>query len=205
VPFPRKLLNEGEDVVLDLRPHWWFLAGPVATLVGLIVLSIVVQATLDSHPATLISAALVVIAMVWFVARYAKWTTTNFVVTTDRLIHRSGVIAKHGKEIPLERLNDIAFHQSIFERLIGAGDLMIESGGERGQQTFSDIRKPAVVQNIIYRQIEAGQARDADRAAGLRTSASIPDQLDRLDDLRRRGVITQAEFDAKKAKLLDQM
>ncbi|HET7651520.1 MAG TPA: PH domain-containing protein [Acidimicrobiales bacterium] len=213
MPFPRKLLNEGEDVVLDLRPHWWFLAGPVAALVAFIVLSIAVQSAFDPPDAvTLAMLAIGIVLMIWFLARYAKWSTTNFVVTTDRLIHRSGVIAKHGKEIPLERLNDISFHQSIWERMIGAGDLMIESGGERGQQTFSDIRKPATVQNIIYREIEAAQARDADRiagahaaAAGAGASTSIPDQLDRLDDLRRRGVITQAEFDAKKTKLLDQL
>lgn len=213
MPFPRKLLNEGEDVVLDLRPHWWFLAGPVAALVAFIVLSIAVQSAFDPPDAvTLAMLAIGVVLMVWFLARYSKWSTTNFVVTTDRLIHRTGVIAKHGKEIPLERLNDISFHQSIWERIIGAGDLMIESGGERGQQTFSDIRKPATVQNIIYREIESAQARDADRIAGAHSAAvasaaaaSIPDQLDRLDDLRRRGVITQAEFDAKKAKLLDQL
>jgi uncharacterized membrane protein YdbT with pleckstrin-like domain len=205
MPFPRKLLNEGEDVVLDLRPHWWFLAGPVAALVGFIVLSIFVQASIENDAVRLISAAPVVWAMLWFLVRYAKWSTTNFVVTTDRLIHRTGVIAKQGKEIPLERLNDITFNQSIFERVIGAGDLLIESGGERGQQTFHDVRKPALVQNIIYREIEAAQARDAERAAGFRSSTSIPDQIERLDDLRRRGIITQAEFDAKKTKLLDQL
>ena len=205
MPFPRKLLNEGEDVVLDLRPHWWFLAGPVAALIGFIVLSIAVQATIENDAVRLVSAVPVVWAMLWFLVRYAKWATTNFVVTTDRLIHRTGVIAKQGKEIPLERLNDITFNQSIFERLIGAGDLLIESGGERGQQTFHDVRKPALVQNIIYREIEAAQSRDAERAAGFRPGMSIPDQIDKLDDLRRRGVITQAEFDAKKAKLLDQL
>ena len=205
MPFPRKLLNDGEDVVLDLRPHWWFLAGPVTALVAFIVLSIVVQATFDNDAVKLLTAVPVVLAMVWFLVRYAKWATTNFVVTTDRLIHRSGVIAKQGKEIPLERLNDITFNQSIWERLIGAGDLLIESGGERGQQTFHDVRKPALVQNIIYREIEAAQARDADRIAGVRQTASIPEQIDQLDDLRRRGVISQAEFDAKKTKLLDQL
>ena len=205
MPFPRKLLNDNEDVVLDLRPHWWFLSGPVAALVGFIVLSIFVQSTTDNDPATIATVVPVIFCMLWFVVRYMKWTTTNFVLTTDRLIYRSGVVAKHGKEIPLERLNDISFHQSVFERLIGAGDLLIESGGERGQQTFADIRRPAQVQNEIYRQIEAGQARDAERMAGFRGGLSIPEQLEKLDDLRRRGVVSQAEFDAKKAKLLDQL
>ena len=80
-------------------------------------------------------------------------------------VYRSGVVAKHGKEIPLERVNDISFHQSVFERMIGAGDLIIESGGERGQQHFADIRRAAFVQNEIYRQIEASQDRTADRMA----------------------------------------
>ena len=206
MPFPRKLLNDGEDIVLDLRPHWWFLSGPVVTLVVFIVLSIALMAAVEPPDAiVLVILAAGVALMIWFLARYAKWATTNFVVTSDRLIHRSGVIAKQGLEIPLERVHNIHFHQSIWERIIGAGDLLIESGGERGQQTFNDIRKPALVQNIIYRTIEAAHARDHERVAGMRQSDSIPEQIDKLDDLRRRGVISQAEFDAKKAKLLDQL
>ena len=90
------------------------------------------------------------------------------------------------------------------ERLIGSGDLMIESGGERGQQHFHDISRPSRVQNEIYRQIEAAAARDADRMAGRR-ELSVPEQLEKLDALRQRGVISQAEFDAKKQQLLDRM
>src|SRR5256885_803249 len=127
MPFPRKLLNESEDVILDLRPHWIQLAGPGLLLVLFMAISIVVQSKTDSRPATIASLLPVVVGLVFFLARYATWSTTNFVVTTDRLVFRSGVLAKHGKEIPLERLNDISFHQGIFERIIGAGDLMIES------------------------------------------------------------------------------
>jgi uncharacterized membrane protein YdbT with pleckstrin-like domain len=204
MPFPRKLLNEGEDVVLDLRPHWWFLSGPVAAVAAAVALTVWVLNVTDNDAARIAAAVVLVVSALWLAGRYARWATTNFVVTTDRLIYRSGVIAKHGKEIPLDRLNDITFHQSVFERLIGAGDLMIESGGERGQQTFSDIRRPALVQNEIYRQIELSQNRLADRMAG-RAALSVPEQIEKLDELRRRGVISQAEFDAKKKKLLDQL
>jgi uncharacterized membrane protein YdbT with pleckstrin-like domain len=197
-------LNEGEEVVLDLHPHWWFLAGPVlAVLVTLIGAGAISVLNLPDWLWYVVT-GLLVIDLLWLLARLAKWATTNFVVTSDRLIYRSGVLAKQGKEIPLERLNDISFNQSIFERLLGAGDLLIESGGERGQQAFTDIKRPAFVQNEIYRQIEASQARDADRMAGRR-ELSIPEQLDKLDELRQRGVISQAEFDAKKAQLLERM
>jgi uncharacterized membrane protein YdbT with pleckstrin-like domain len=204
VAFPPKLLNEGEQVVLDLHPHWWSFFGPAFAL-GVTIGATIAVIILDL-PSWLQYAllALALINLLWLLARLAKWVTTNFVVTTDRLIYRSGVLAKSGKEIPLERLNDISFNQSIFERIIGAGDLLIESGGERGQQSFTDIRRPQQVQNEIYRQIEAAQARDSDRMAGRR-ELSIPEQIDKLDELRSRGVISQAEFDAKKSQLLERM
>jgi uncharacterized membrane protein YdbT with pleckstrin-like domain len=204
VAFPPKLLNDGEEIVLDLRPHWWFFFGPSAALVLAVVATIAAAAFELPDWLWLGLLGLTGLNLLWLLGRLARWQTTNFVVTTDRLIYRSGVIAKQGKEIPLERLNDISFHQTIFERLLGAGDLMIESGGERGQQAFSDIPHPSNVQNEIYRQIELAQGRDADRMAGRR-ELSIPEQLDKLDDLRQRGVLTQAEFDLKKSQLLDRM
>lgn len=204
--FPPKLLNDGEEIVLDLRPHWWFFVGPAFWLLAAIVATVVVTTLWDDEPNAVVYAllALVVLMIVWLVLRLAKWATTQFVVTTERLIARQGVVAKKGIEIPLERINDITFNQNVRERLMGSGDLMIQSGGERGQQHFSNIRRPARVQNEINRQMEAAAARDADRMAGRR-ELSIPEQLDKLDELRQRGVISQAEFDAKKAQLLDRM
>ncbi len=202
--FPKKYLNDGEEVILDLRPHWFFLFGPAIALIGSLALAIWVSQAVDSDVALFPALAVAVVALLWFLRRYAEWFTTDFVLTTDRLIYRSGVLAKQGKEIPLERLNDISFNQTILERMLGAGDLLIESGGERGQQHFHDIRRPARVQNEIYRQIEMAQARDADRMAGRR-ELSIPEQIEKLDELRQRGVITQAEFEAKKTQLLDRL
>ena len=204
MPFPRKLLNDNEDVILDLRPHWWFLSGPVAAVVVTVALTIFVAAI--GAPGLLLVATLVLVlvTLVWLLLRFLRWTTTNFVVTTDRLVFRSGVLSKQGREIPLERVNDITFHASLFERVIGAGDLVIESAGERGQQMFTDIPHPMQVQNEVYRQIEAAQQRNADRMAGRR-ELSVPEQLEKLDELRQRGVISQAEFDTKKSQLLDRM
>lgn len=205
--FPRKYLNEGEDIVVELRPHWFFLAGPGVALAGSLLLAIVVSSRVagDVQRLALIPLLLLVLlALGWFVVRYAKWATTTFVVTTDRLIHRTGVISKSGREIPLERLNDVSFHSTLFQRLLGAGDLLIESAGERGQQLFSSFPHPERTQNLIHHQIELAQARDADRIAGRREPSPL-EQLERLDELRQRGVISQAEFEVKKAKLLDRL
>src|SRR5579872_7185315 len=202
VAFSRKLLNDGEDVILDLEPNWSTLAKPVAALV--VVLAATIAAYLLDHLAGALVAIVLVVTIVWVTIRVIRRRTTNFVVTTDRLVYRSGIIAKHGKEIPLERVNDIAFHQTVFERLIGTGDLSIESAGAQSRETFGDIPRPAKVQNEIYRQMEACAARHADRVAG-RQELSVPEQLEKLDDLRQRGIISAAEFDAKKQQLLGRL
>jgi uncharacterized membrane protein YdbT with pleckstrin-like domain len=166
--------------------------------------------TITDPPGALLALAgvLVLAALAWFGLTYARWTTTDFVVTSDRLIYRHGVLAKKGIEIPLERVNTVFFSQSILERILGSGDLVIESAGEMGRQNFSNVRKPSAVQNEIYRQMEANENRKFDRISGAprpAAGASIPEQIQQLDALRQQGVLTEAEFQAKKADLLNRM
>ncbi len=199
--FPQELLNEGEEIVLDLRPHPWFLARQIVAVLLALVLVIVLFMKVDVDVVRYIGLGALALAVIWLLVALVHWRTTELVLTGDRLIYRTGILAKSGREIPLERINDITFNQSLFERIIGAGDLLVESGGERGQQTFTDILKPQRVQNEIYRQVEANQNRVADRMAGRR-EVSVAEHIDQLDDLRKRGVITEAEFQDKKADLL---
>ncbi len=130
-----------------------------------------------------------------------SWQTTHFVLTSDRLIFRSGILAKHSRDIPLEKVEYLDSRQTFFERLIGAGDLVIKSGDEQ-QQAFSDIPHPDAVQREINTQMEANQSRSM--GGGYRAQ-SIPDQIAALADLLDRGAISPAEFEAKKAQLLDRL
>ncbi len=209
MPYPKKNLNENETIALDMHPHWWYFAEPACTLVGAIVLGIVVAAqdtsgTLNDILHWLVIAALVLSA-IWLVSRYVKWRTTNFVITSQRLIFRQGFIAKTGIEIPLERVNNVNFSQGIFERILGAGDLLIESGGEDGQQRFTDIRHPDKVQNLIHEQMEHVARRRGGYAAAAAPLAApnVAEQLERLEGLMQRGTITPEEFELQKRKLLD--
>ncbi|HEY8546299.1 MAG TPA: PH domain-containing protein [Acidimicrobiales bacterium] len=217
MPFPRKLLNEGEEIVLDLHPHWWYFAVQLAALLGSLVLGVIVATSNPSGTLGKVTgvtvAVLILGCLVWFGSRYAQWVTTNFVVTTDRLIYRHGVLAKHGIEIPLERVNTVFFGQSIFERILRTGDLVIESAGEGGRQAFSNVRHPSAVQNEIYKQMEENENRKFDRIGreareGDDTgsgSLSIPEQIRQLDELRKEGVVSEEEFKLKKQQLLDRM
>ena len=145
--------------------------------------------------------------MIWlitFLVKLAEWRTTHFVLTSDRLIVRSGVLSKQGTEIPLERINDLSYHQSLFERMVGAGDLVIESAGERGQDRFPRIPHPDRAQQFVYTEIENNRQ----RISGVhidQQEASIPEQIAELAKLRDQGAVTDAEFQAKKAELLSRM
>lgn len=206
MPFPKKNLNANETIALDMHPHWWYFAEPAFSLLGSIILGIVVVWQTDKGTDSRkilgwLVLALLVITAVWLIIRYLKWLTTNFVITSNRLIFRSGVIGKSGIEIPLERVNNVNFNQTVFERILGAGDLLIESGGEDGQQRFTDIRHPSQVQNLIHAQMEGHFQRRATYAHNQPTG-DVTEQLQRLEGMLQRGTLTQEEFDAQKARLL---
>lgn len=227
MPFPKELLTPDEEAVVDLRPHWWYVT-PAAIYLGIaIIVGIAVLAGASGSDATgwkilkVLVGVAVVATLVNFGIRYARWTTTNFVVTNERVISRRGVVAKRGIEIPLDRINTVKYNQTVFERMIGAGDLGIESAGEFGQETFTDIRKPSAVQHEIYRLKEAFEQRRVNRLGQTLASnmaaapaaavhhpqlpPSIPEQIEQLDRLRKQGMITEDEFQAKKAELLRRM
>ncbi|MGH2530146.1 MAG: PH domain-containing protein [Actinomycetota bacterium] len=205
MPFPRRLLIEGEDLILDLRPHWIALVGPmiVTFLVVAGYLLAVAYAPDEGAGRSVVvwgGLVLAVVILIWYpLGRFIDWVTSNFVVTTDRVIHRAGFIAKRSMEIPLEKINDVRFRQSVFERIIGAGDLILESAGEFGRNVFSNIRDPEHVQKTIYHQGELNQQREMRPGPAAPTATT---ELQRLADLRDRGVLTEEEFQTQKRKIL---
>jgi uncharacterized membrane protein YdbT with pleckstrin-like domain len=210
MPFPRRLLIPGEQLVLDLRPHPIALAMPIlATIVGF------VAATWLAAETTLADwlwwVLFLILVVVYVIPKLIAWLTSNFVVTSDRVIHRQGFIAKRSMEIPLEAINDVRFEQGIVDRVVGAGTLVISSASEFGRNTFDDIRHPEQVQKVIYEQGERNKKRmyqgdEADQPAA-RASQGAPStttELERLAKLRDDGVLTEEEFQAQKAKVLGQ-
>ncbi len=211
MPFPKKNLNADESVALDLHPHWWYFAGPAATTFAVVVLGIVLLAKgpdgTGGDVLRVVVIAGIVVSAIWLLMRYLQWVTTHFVITSSRVVFRTGVFAKSGIEIPLERVNNVNFNQSVFERILGAGDLLIESGGEDGQSRYSDVRHPDRVQKLIHAQMELLAQRRAGYGAPSMTapaaaSLDVADQLERLEGMLQRGTLTPEEFEAQKRKLL---
>lgn len=204
--YPRRLLSEGESIVSEFRPHWRMLFIPVAWTVLAIAAAIVVAIVApDGGPADLVS--WIVIALLWIYLGlwpFISWFFTLYVLTNERLITRKGVIARQGTEIPLENINDIRFSQTILERMLRSGDLLIESAGEQGQSRFSNIPQPEEFQSLLYEIREA-------RVGALQRGGSPPvaddatSKLERLAALRKQGDISDEEYEAKKRQLLGEI
>jgi uncharacterized membrane protein YdbT with pleckstrin-like domain len=157
--FPESILDEGEEVVRNLRPHWRRIVVPVALVPIVVGLASYGWFALPSGSARKVMRwAILVVALVllvwWTVRPLLLWLTTRYVVTNRRVLMRYGVLSRTGRDVPLTRVNDVSFSRSVVERLIGSGTLTIESAGDRGQVLLRDVPQVEAVQRDIYRLVE---------------------------------------------------
>jgi uncharacterized membrane protein YdbT with pleckstrin-like domain len=200
--YPKRLLTEDEEIVHQFRPHWKVLLPTIAWAMLLAAITGVILAVLDRGWDRWTAITIGVAALVWFVVSVRgliDWWFTNYVLTTERIIVRAGMIARTGTEIPLENINNVLFSQRVIERLLGYGDVLIESAGSQGQSRLEDIPDPEAFQSEVYR---ARELRSLHFSGGGRQARDVVEQLEALADLRERGHLDDVEFAAKKRKLL---
>jgi uncharacterized membrane protein YdbT with pleckstrin-like domain len=128
-----------------------------------------------------------------------------YVLTTERIVVRDGILSRGGTEIPLENINNILFNQNVLERLLGYGDVLIESAGSQGQSRLTDIPDPEEFQSQLYR-VREQRSIQLKGSGGPATNANDPvTRLQGLAELHERGALSDAEFEAQKRKLLEEM
>ncbi len=154
--FPQRLLADDEKLVLVLRRHIKVLFTPILLLVvGLVALGLTAWLS-GAQPIALLIVAVIVLLILarWALWPFLVWFNTLYAITTRRLILRSGVFNRTGHDMPLSRLNDVSFSHNLWERMLGCGTLVVESGGEMGQLKLDDIPKVELVQRTLYRLSE---------------------------------------------------
>ncbi|HSM01207.1 MAG TPA: PH domain-containing protein, partial [Acidimicrobiia bacterium] len=196
-------LTHGESVVREFRPHWRLLFVPFAwTLVFAAAILLTWMYPPDNSTFDWVITG---IAGVLFLRLglypFVAWWFTHYVLTNERLIRRSGILSRKGKEIPLENINDMSFSQSILERVLRSGDLLIESAGEQGQSVFADIPQPEQFQSLVYRVREL-RAKELG-ATGRVEATDRVSQLERFAKLYKEGLISEEEYERQKSELLD--
>ncbi|MGH3520651.1 MAG: PH domain-containing protein [Haloechinothrix sp.] len=157
--FPQDLLSEGERIVAHRHPHFKMLIVPV--IVGIITIGGGIWLGMLAREApppwdlvSLIAIGVVAfIVLAWLVlAPFVRWRTTHFIVTTDRVIAREGVVKRTGIDIPMTRINSVRFEHDLVDRIFGCGTLVIESASEQPLQ-FDDIPGVERIHTAIYREV----------------------------------------------------
>jgi len=191
VPYPDQLLADDERVVKHLHPHWVTLLVPTLLLLVVVGLAsflaaVVPDGSLQGTARMVILAVAAVAAVVVTLVPYLRWRTTHYVLTTHRLMTRVGILNHTGRDVPLNRINNAMYEQSLLERIINSGTLVVESAGEDGQQVFRHIPDADQTQQLINRLVEGDHDRRSRNAARYEAHYEAEYTAD-YDDGRRRG------------------
>ena len=157
---PARVLHEGEEVVLDVRPHWTAFA-PSATVLSA-ALGLLIASSFAGAPELLqvVLAGATLVALGRFVVGYARWASASVVLTDRRLVHRHGVLAREEVEIALDRVHAVELRRTLAGRLLGYGDVVVRSGGEHGEpHAIERLARPRRVQAEVSRRLADGDRR----------------------------------------------
>lgn len=97
------------------------------------------------------------------------------------------------------------FSQTMFERMLGAGDLLVESAGETGQSAFANIPHPDRFQALLYKTREARTISLASNPHAARPRDDGAEAIRKLAALRDEGLISEEEYEKKRAEILKGM
>jgi uncharacterized membrane protein YdbT with pleckstrin-like domain len=169
--FPDSLLADDEKVVAHLHPHWitlvpaalWFLV--LCAAMGLGIGYAPGSGTANTVLIWIIVGVGVVLICWLSVSPLLSWATSHYVITDRRVLIRRGVITHTGRDISLQRLTDVAFKQNLWDRIVTAGTLTLESAGEHGTEVLDNVPRSEQQQQLLNRLIQQDAARRNREAA----------------------------------------
>lgn len=199
------LLGENEKILFETHQHWFVLFGKIfleLLLIALIVVGVFVA--YPFYPVAIYGLILVLIPVIGILNDVLVWQNKAYIVTTHRVIQTAGVFSKDVIDSSLEKVNDVKLSQSFLGRLFDFGDIEILTASELGVNLFHQIANPVGFKTAM---LNAKERLGFDNEAGFEGHATmdIPSLIARLDDLRKKGLITEAEFQQKKTELLAKM
>jgi len=214
--YVEQLLSKGETIVVRSRQHWIALLASILINGFIVAVTIVLRIFLGGlvgslgDLATTILNILLAIGVVFGLARLAwdtlQWWAEEYIVTSHRVIQTEGLINKKTADSSLEKINDVVLVQSVFGRILGYGNLEVVTGSDIGVNNLRRLRdaiafKTAMLEQKAKLGHDFGEGRTPDQVS----DSDVPKLIQELDDLRKRGLISDAEFNEKKAKLLSQL
>jgi uncharacterized membrane protein YdbT with pleckstrin-like domain len=206
------LMGKNEQIVVKTRRHWMVLATSVIgnALFALIIIVIGVGLVMSGAaapvalPLAFLGLMLLLIPAALFIRDYLNWWNEEYLVTNRRVIQAEGVMNKRVIDSSLEKVNDVVLNQSFLGRLLDYGDIEILTASEIGVNKLRTLGSPVKFKTEMLNQKEA-LGTDEHFGHGVIGRGDIPTMISELDELRKQGVLTEEEFQQKKAQLLSKM
>jgi uncharacterized membrane protein YdbT with pleckstrin-like domain len=201
----RTKLKQDENVVLVIRPHWILLFWPVFFTVAALAAGILIGGYGYIIP-------LVFICYAWY--KIVERNKNLWAVTDLRIIDEYGVFSHNSKESPLDKINNVSYNQTFWGRILGYGNVQIQTAAEIGSTTYYNVEKPKELKDTITQMQEDykksqiySQANELAKALASETKkpskTDAADEIEKLYDLKQRGILTEDEYNSRKKKLLD--
>jgi len=202
-------LQEGERILYRAYPSRVPLVPPltlaaIAALAGLVAWNLSGQ---QQRWVLAVAGVVVGVALLWALARYVELAANQYVLTDRRLLRLHGIISQSSMDSYLDKINNVEHHQTFWGRLLGYGDVEIDTASENGAEVFPRISQPLAFKRavdaaiIAFRNAPSGQA----AVAASSSSSSGAERIRQLKRLLDDGLISPAEFEAKRKQLLDQI
>lgn len=200
------LLGENEQILLETHQHWFVLFGKIFLEILLIALIIAGSLIANAfYPVAIYGLVLIFVPLIGMLNDIMVWRNRAYIVTNRRVIQISGVFNKDVVDSSLEKVNDVKMSQPFFGRMFGYGDIEILTASELGVNLFHQIAEPIEFKTAMLNAKERLGFEEMGAAMHTAAPADIPSMIEKLDLLRKRGILSEAEFQQKKAELLAKM
>ncbi len=208
--YVERMLGQNERILLTTRQHWFVVFRAILLEMVVIVLAIIAAGAAATSlvpligPFALLVAAVVMLLIIFpiitLVYDVINWYNRQYLVTTRRVMQVSGIFNKNVIDSSLEKVNDVKLSQSVFGRVFGYGDVEILTASELGVNLFRRIEDPIRFKTAMLNAKE--QLERGSESGVIQPAQDIPAMIARLGELREKGVLTDEEFQKKKAELL---
>jgi hypothetical protein len=197
------LLGENEHIIFETHQHWFVLFSRIFVELFLIVVLIVgILAAYTVYPMAFYGFILLVVPLAGILHDVLIWWNKAYIVTNRRVMQISGVFNKDVVDSSLEKVNDVKMSQSFLGRLFDYGDIEILTASELGVNMFRRIGEPIKFKTAMLNAKEELGYGEMGARPQVQEEEDIPTLISQLDGLRKQGIITEAEFQKKKAELL---
>ena len=197
-------LKKDEKVIIETKPHWFTLVGPfITTLIALII-------------GIAIGGYWILITVVfigYFIYKVIARNNNLWAVTNLRVIDEFGVLSNNSKESQLEKINNVSYSQSFFGKMFGYGDVQIQTAAEIGSMTYLSVENPKELKDTITHMQEEYKSHQMKRQANELASAiaaeqqnnktDVASELEKLHDLKQKGILSEEEYLSLKTKTLN--